>query len=669
MELYQGKWCISGSELIQSPENPDGLISLPYYKKLVRARKINVVRRACRFTPALIEFDSLPMRYQEQYLEQLGYDPREEGKESNSIARSFEPDEEARKFFYDKFKLPNGEVLSDGAKEEYSTNADLLRTIHKMANNMRGSRVSRSGSLHGRWEILAERLRTLDRARFPHSLPTNPVRLREKVNRYLKEGPASLIHRGYGNKVAEKLTEESRRWLLARWSNPVERATSVEHLFELYNMEAPIRGWEPLKSVSTIRNYLFSPEVKHIWWGVRYGHIKAKQKFSLQHSTTMPTMRDSLWYSDGTKLNFSYLNENGKIAHCGVYEVMDAYSEVLLGYSFYDKSEDNVAQYQAYKMAIQFAGHKPYQITYDNQGGHKKLESGEFLRKMTHLAIRTQPYNGRSKTIENAFGRFQTQIMKRRWFYSGQNITAHTLESRIFEEHIDANYRELPSKLEAQKKYVEDRMAWNNAPHPKTGVPRIEMYRSSQNPKAPAVHQWDMVNLFWITRPDPIALTGYGLSFTEKKVKYDYLVYVDGKPDFEWHRNNIDRKFYVKYDPEDLSLIYLYVKNASGELRFEREAMPKITIARGKQEQTSEDRMWIEIYDKANKTATIQDRDKAIEFQEEFEMSPERFGQVPAGIPGLTKGQRPSGMGRLQKVISNYTPADDDEEINIYDVM
>lgn len=668
MELYQGKWCISGSELIISPENPDGVMSIYTYKNLYLRGKITVLRRGCRNTPALIEFDSLPMRYQEQYLDKLGYDPRDAGVEKNGIAKSLERDETAREFFK-KHVLANGERLTIEAQEEYSTNADILKTIHSMANNMRNFRNAR-GSRSGMWDILANELKELDQCRFPHSLPTNPVRLREKVTRYLNEGPTSLIHRGHGNKVAEKLSEEARRWLLARWSNMVEKATSIEHLFDLYNQEAIGREWKQLKSVSTIRNYLLDPQVKHLWYGIRYGQLKSKQKFSLQNSTSMPTMRDSLWYSDGTKLNFFYLNDEGKMETCQVYEVMDAFSEVLLGYHI-SKTEDYQAQYRAYKMALQFSGHKPYQIGYDNQGGHKKLENGNFLNKVAHLAIKTQPYNGKSKTIELAFGRFQAQVMKRHWYFTGQNITATNTESRANMEFILANKHKLPTLEEVVKVYAQDRQDWNESIHFKTGKSRIEMYRNSQNPKAVEVNMWDMVDIFWIMRPDPVMLSAFGLSFTEKKMKYDYLVYRDGKPDFQWLRSNIDRKFWIKYDPDDMSLIYLYKKDSAGQLRFVTEAMPKVVVARGKQEQTGEDLAWIRMVNEANKLEIIKDNDFAHKNQQEFSMAPENYGLTTPGIPGITKTKgRTPRLGQLQKSISNITVYDDDdEEKNIYDLM
>jgi len=668
MELYKGKWCISGSELIQGPENPDGFMTQAYYKLLQKRNKIKVLRRGCRNTPALIEFDSLPARYREQIIDRLGHDPREKIQE-NCISSSLERDDKAREF-YNSCRLPNGESLPFGAIEEYSTNADLLNTLHEMANRIRGTRRARGGNTHGMWDELARELTTLDRSQYPHSLPTNPVRLREKLNHYLKGGPQSLIHRGYGNRVAEKLSDESRRWLLARWSNMVEKATSVEHLFELYNREAIAREWKQLHSVSTIRNFLFDPQVKHLWWGIRYGQINAKNKFALQNSTRLPSMRDSLWYSDGTKLNYFYLNDEGKTETCSVYEVMDAYSEVLLGYHI-SKTEDYQAQYQAYKMAIQIAGHKPYQIGYDNQGGHKKLENGNFLNKIAHLSIKAQPYNGKSKSIESAFGRFQSQVMKQDWFFTGQNITAKTLESHPNREYIQANKGRLPNLEEVKRVYATRRDQWNHGAHPATGKPRIEMYQESKNPRAVKVNTWDLVDIFWIQRPDPVMLSAYGLSFTEKKVKYDYLVYRDGMPDVEWHRKNIDKKFWIKFDPEDMSLIMLYDQDSSGRLRFVTEAMIKVTVSRGKQEQTKIEAALIASTDKANKIEIIKSVDTIEEVFREFDMHPEKWGHRMPGIPGITKTKgKASGIGRVQKAISNLTPFDDDdEEKNIYDLM
>ena len=46
----------------------------------------------------------------------------------------------------------------------------------------------------------------------------------------------------------------------------------------------------------------------------------------------MPSLRDSLWYSDGTKLNYYYRDAKGERRTLFMYVVMDTYSEVFLGY-------------------------------------------------------------------------------------------------------------------------------------------------------------------------------------------------------------------------------------------------------------------------------------------------------------------------------------------------
>lgn len=666
MEYFQNKLCISGSELIISPGNPYGVMSMVDYKSYRNRGRINVVRRGCRNTPALVEFESLPGKYIQRIIGQLGADPRQHTTE-NGIARSMEKDTEARDFYVD-YRLPNGEALPEGAIEEYCLNADILHTIFEMANRLKGARRASGGSIRGMWEDLADELKALDRSLYPHSLPTHPVRLREKLNRYLQEGPASLIHRGFGNNNTEKLSEESKRWILARWSNMVDKATSPEHLLELYNQEAITREWKQLQSVSTIRSYLYDPEVKHLWWGIRYGHIDAKNKFAMQHSTRLPSMRDSLWYSDGTKLNYFYLNDEGKIDTCMVYEVMDSYSEVFLGYHI-SKSEDYQAQYAAYKMAIQFSGQKPYQLGYDNQGGHKKLENGSFLTKIARIAIKTQPYNGKSKTIENAFSRYQSQVMKKDWFFTGQNITTKQLESHANREFLLANKDKLPTLDQVKKIYAQRRQEWNQGSHPVTGKPRIQMYQESENPQAVKVNMWDMIDIFWITRPEPITFTAYGLSFVEKKVRHDYMVYRDGMPDIGWQRRNIDKKFYVKYDPDDMTLVMLYDQDSSGRLRFVTEATVKVTVARGKQEQTGDEASFISQVNHINKAEIIKSKDKIEEIMREFDMHPENYGLVSAHVPGIGKTIKGRSIGKVQKAISNATPVDDQEEINIYELM
>jgi hypothetical protein len=212
-------------------------------------------------------------------------------------------------------------------------------------------------------------------------------------------------------------------------------------------------------------------------------------------------------------------------------------------------------------MAMYFSGHKPYEIRFDNQGGHKKLQAGTFFKGLARLAINTQPYNGRSKTIESVFGRFQANYLHKDWFFTGQNITAKKDESKANREFILANKEQLLTLNEVIKIYEKRREEWNNSAHYDTGKKRIDMYRESENPRSPKVEFYDMISMFGVITEKPIKYYSNGITLEVKKVKYHYEVLnIKGQPDFDFLRNNVDRKFHIGYDPEDMTTVSLYEK-------------------------------------------------------------------------------------------------------------
>ncbi|HRY33423.1 MAG TPA: Mu transposase C-terminal domain-containing protein [Bacteroidales bacterium] len=675
MEYFNNTMCITGTELIEKVGIPKGT-----YDALKKRNKLKVLRRACNSTPALIEYRSMPTRYKEMVVSALG-DPYDVV-HRNKVAEAIIHDAKAEEFF-STYRLANGSTLPEATIREYCTNAEVMTTVLSMIRTIKGHRSNQSGSFKGIWEGASRAVNDLDKQLYQHSLPTTATRLKDKCRQFQKEGYESIIHRGFCNKNTEKLSNEAQIWLFTRWCSKTERATSEAHLFQLYNQQADMNGWSRLKSVQTIHNYLYQDDIKHLWWAKRYGELPAKEKFAYQHSTRMPTMRDSLWYSDGTKLNYFYLGEDKegkpKERTMKVYEVMDAYSEVFLGYHI-SETEDFRDQFHAYKMAVQTAGCRPYQVSFDNQGGHKKLEAGEFFKKIARLAIRTQPYNGKSKTIESAFGRFQQQYMKQDWFFTGQNITAKDKESRADTAFQHANKSALPSREEMIKAYLDRRQQWNNAPHPKTGIPRIQMYRESENTATVKVNMWDMVDLFWVLRPEPVTVTAYGITFRENKEKYTFMVYNENRrPDQMLLRQLIDKKVWIRFDPDDMSLIYLYEKDASG-LRFLTMAETKVEIHRGKQEQDPFDHEFLADVRRDFKVVQQTVDDTMDAWLEREGRLPEQNGLVSVALPGTKSksgARKHVDVAGIEKEISNVVPVlveagtkqEDDDEYDIYALM
>lgn len=644
------------------------------YKHRCNRESLRKVRNACPGNKALVNYELLPEEWKEVIIEKYG-DPYKTVKHE-SFTDFITSDSEAI-YYYRDYRYNENNSLSIEKQKEYCTNAEILNTAKILIKN----RKARCKALGGRatkvWENISLVINELDKSKYPHSLPTNCRSLQRAYQRFQENGYYGLVHKNYGNDNSEKINPEAKFWVLSRWADRVNRCANEKQLFLEYNKLAIEKGWKQLEDPTSLHLFLYREDIQEMWFGHRYGELKAKEKFSFQHSTKMPTMRDSLWYSDGTKLNYFYLNDENKVSTISVYEVMDTYSEVLLGYHI-SETEDYHTQYMAYKMAIQFAGHKPYQLGFDNQGGHKKLITGSFLEKISRIAIRTQPYNGKSKTIESAFNRFQSQFLKQDWYFTGQNIQAKKLESKGQLEFINANKANLPTLNKIKEQYKKRREEWNNAPHHATGKPKLEMYLSSQNEQCPKVELWDMVDMFWILREQPVMYSAYGLTFTEKKQKYTYTVYNENRlPDMEWHSKNIDKKFFIKFDPEDMSQVWLFEKDSAGNLRFVTEAETKVEVARGKQEQTEFDRAYIAGIKKMNDEARIMRVNKMDAILEENGVSVESYGMNKPNVLGLTSKKRkakkvPADFGTIQKEESELVPVlvnRDDEEFDIYKKM
>lgn len=619
---------------------------------------------------AFVAFESLDKQHQAVIIEALG----EPTKASHIIFTDYiNYDDKASKFFKE-YTLDNGDPLPEKNIKEYIANAQVLNAIAAVLNSTM-SRRKALGSKVKPWEKILPVIKDLPRHTYPHSLPGTEKRLRDKYNLYQKEGYYTLVHSGFGHKNSEKLNDEAKSWVLARWCDRVKKCTGYNQLLREYNHMAESQDWKQLKAEQSLINFLTDPKIEPLWYGYRYGELKSKEKYNFQFSTKLPSLRDSLWYSDGTKLNYYYQDEEGKTKTTQVYEVFDTYSEVFIGYHISD-SENFEAQYHAFKMALQISGHKPYEVKFDNQGGTKKLEAQSFLGKMARITTRTAPYNGKSKTIENAFARFQQEYLKQDWFFTGQNIQTKKAESKANMEFILANKKSLPSLQEIKDTYKQRRQEWNQGAHPKTGKPRLEMYLNSVNPATSELSIWDMMDLFWIQRKIPVTCTAYGIGFTDKTIEYNYTVYnEDRMPDVAWLRNNIDKKFFIKYDPDDMTLIQLYEDTPLG-MRRVRSAETKVDIHRSQQEKEDWEAQFFTTIDTENKRLRVEARDMMDANLEKHSMRPEDYGLKSPKILGVEtskaakkKKETVESIGQFEKKVSNMVLSTGDDSDDFYDNM
>lgn len=586
MEYYNKILCVTFAELTGGR---DPVMKANTLKCNVQRCNIACARRGGgEGTQALYVWSSIPEKYRRRFVATYG-DPEEKMREAMTKA-SIKIDAKAREYYeaYTYMDKDGQERhLTEKMIEEYTINASVLGELEKMAARRQAIRSSLNAPMSGAWDLILDSSERM-RESYGHTLPGTLARLKTRLKAWKADGYQSVVSGKLGNSSALKITGDFLKLIVALKRSKVPVYTDAQ-LLEKANEIAEERGWKPIRSLSGMKKWLNSPSVEPLWYDAVYGEQAARQRYGRKHKTALPTRRDTLWYGDGTKLNLYYRDEQGKVRTTQVYEVIDAMSEVLLGYCISD-TEDYEAQYHAYRMAIQKSGHKPYEIVYDNQGGHKKLDSDGFIGKICRVHRPTQPYNGESKTIESVFGRFQAQVLHKDWRFTGQNVTAKKASSRPNVEFIEANKDSLYTLEELKDAYAAARKEWNEGVHPATGERRIDMYENSVNEETQEVTLHDMVDMFWVFTKRMATFTDQGLQVTIKGEKRQYEVCSSpGVPDHEWRRKHTYERFIVAYDPYDFASIRLYTKGTDGSLRFERTAEPYILIHRALQDQQGTD--------------------------------------------------------------------------------
>ena len=359
MEYYKKILCVTYQELTcgDDPVITRGALD----KQLQRGTIERSHRGGGEGSRAQVIYSSLPDKYQKRFVAKYG-DP-EQKLIREMIMSKVKKDENAELFFEEYRYDKNGEQvpLPERIQAEYVWNASVLNALISELDTLRPKRNMLGGS-HNVWETLLARVEEW-REEYAHTLPGSEGRLKSLVNQYRPQNYAVLVSGKYGNSNTLKIEEEAGRYLVALKRSRVPVYTDMQ-IFEEYNRVAPERGWKPLKSPRSLREWLNSPRIEPLWYDAVHGEMKAHQRYGRKHKTELPSRRDSLWYGDGTKLNLYYKDEHGNVRTIGVYEVMDAYSEVLLGFHI-SENENYEAQYHAYRMALQTSGHKPYELVHD----------------------------------------------------------------------------------------------------------------------------------------------------------------------------------------------------------------------------------------------------------------------------------------------------------------
>lgn len=295
MEYYKNILCVEASWMVNN-----GIITKNQYKNMSQRRKINVVRRGCRNTPALVAYESLPELYKNAVCEVLGCNPHEAAKIS-IIEKKIEHDVEKANYF-DEYELPDGRHLPKGTRAEYYANAIVLDGIGKLLSDKIQIRKSRGGRIKHNWKEIAEGVQELDRTKYPHTLPANPRRLKEKYAKYKKYGLESLIHKNFLNKNAAKIDNEIKESYLVELLGS-DRNLDNAQVARLYNMIAGEMGWEKISS-ATVAIWRDKKEITT--YAGRRGAVAFSNTKAMQVKRKAPSAPLLFWTLDGWDVELLY---------------------------------------------------------------------------------------------------------------------------------------------------------------------------------------------------------------------------------------------------------------------------------------------------------------------------------------------------------------------------
>lgn len=302
MEYYNNILTVEAGWMIEQ-----GVMSATNYRNLSNRGDIQVVRRACRNTPALVAYDSMPDRYKQAIVERVG-DPRKEARQ-NVLEGLIEHSATASEYF-ENYMIDDDRHLPADKRREYYTNAIVLDGVRRLIEGRNSKRKALGNRATRFWDEISQAVQELDLTKWPHTLPANARSLERKYQRYLSEGLASLVHKAYqtGSKNAAKVADENQKAMLVTFmSDP--RNLDNEQVARLYNMVAQQMDW---KKITASAVAVWRDKCDDLIFARRHGAEKYRAGREMQVKRSAPTRPLLFWTMDGWDVELLYQHKPDK---------------------------------------------------------------------------------------------------------------------------------------------------------------------------------------------------------------------------------------------------------------------------------------------------------------------------------------------------------------------
>lgn len=420
MEYYNNQLCV---EVMWLADN--GVMDTFRYKYLVKTKQLSVARRACRNTPALVSYDSLPGVYQDKVKDVLGCCPHSAARVSQ-VESKIKHNEELSSYFRE-YTFSDGRHLPRETRIEYYNNAIVLQAISEVLIEKEQMRKSRGGRVVHRWDKIREGVRELDRTRWPHNLPDNERRLRDKHKRFVEEGPQSLIHKNFLNKHAASIDSSIKESYLVELMS-VANNLDDEQVARFYNAIANKMAWKTITS-ATVAVWRKKKEITT--YAGRRGSSAFSNTKTMQVKRSAPTAPLYFLTLDGWDVELLYqaTNKEGVTSYHHrptVVVVLDACKKYPLGYAVGTHETPELI-----KEALRSAARHTAELFGKMHSAHQLQSDRYAIKTMTpyyaSIAEKVTPArarNAKAKIIEPWFGYLNKKWCQLLPNWSGFGVTS-----------------------------------------------------------------------------------------------------------------------------------------------------------------------------------------------------------------------------------------------------
>jgi len=528
----------------------EGIISESNYKQLVSRGKIKVMQRGCYNTPALADYSSFPERFR-RVMDTVFGDPKSE--KQNALVE-FLGDDIAAAEFYNSYEIDDDRYLPADTIKEYYANACVLNAVHLLLNNRRALQKMCGGTVKAHWPTIAQNVLDVDRSQYPHSLPANDRRLKERYAQYQKGGYEVLIHRNFCNNNSAKVAEDAQRALLIELlalPNNLDNAQVCEQ----YNRVGRLMQWKEITAagVATWRKK-YDTEI----FAGRRGSTAFRNKKTMQIKRSAPTAPLFFWTMDGWDVELLYQKEeNGRTTYHHrptVVIVLDTFCKYPIGYAVGTHETPELitaALRNAMRHTKELFGemHRSHQLQSDRYAIKAMTPLYEAIAKHSTPA---KVKNAKAKVIEPYFNTINKKYCQLQGNWSGFGITSDKEKQPNVEflnkfkkefPDYDAVVAQVAAIVEREREAGKQKMldAWAAMAH----EDKLTMSRESY-----------LLN-FGQTTGKRNMMEGNGLNITINGMKRAYDCF-----DLNW-RKHTSEHWQVRYDEADLSTVLAVSENES----------------------------------------------------------------------------------------------------------